>query len=274
VITLNTLPNCIKEQGIAFGYHLMYPAPGIIEAVYKDWDWLWIDGQHGQHTEASLLECTRTATALGLPAIIRVAGHSPEVIGKALDTGACGIMVPFVESAEEAQAIVRAAQFPPLGRRSFGGRRAIDIFGRNTEDIRPLVIVQIETKEGVENAEAIAAVPGVGGLFFGGDDMRLSLGLPLDTPLSHPILTEMVHRISGAAQAHSKLAGAVAPNAICLEQLLLAGYTLIAAASDVRSIKLGSTATAKDYRRYYSQYQEKTAVKKQMQHHKEGITVC
>ena len=119
----------IKNGEVSLGLCLTYPAAGIIENVGKDWDWVWLDTQHGQLDRRALLDCVRTADSVGIPSVIRIPGHDSHLICDALDMGAQGIMVPMVESAEQAERIVREIFYPPRGKRSYGGRRVNDLYG-------------------------------------------------------------------------------------------------------------------------------------------------
>ena len=176
------MQNRLRVGEVALGLSLNYPAPGIIECMGAGWDWLWIDGQHGQMDYQSMLQCVRTADACGLAPIPRVSRHEPGTIGPVMDMKPAGILVPMVDTVAQARNIVEAVYFPPLGKRSFGGRRVTDVGGRNyyqTANEDTLLVVQIETPEGAANAEAIAAAatawaaPGLG-----------SLALPHPTPMA------------------------------------------------------------------------------------------
>ena len=222
--------------GPQLGVCVMYPAPGIVERIGPDWDWLWIDGQHGEMGYSDILACVRACDLVGRPAVVRVSGHESGEIGKALDTGAAGLMVPTVDNAEQARQIVRAAKFPPLGSRSYGSRRVIDRFGRgyaNRGETQPLLICQIETLEGLANADAIAAVDGVDALFFGPDDMALRQGMPMDAPRPEGCFDEVQRKVAEAARAHGKHAGGVFRTPAALKLAAEVGYRLIVSGADV-----------------------------------------
>ena len=183
------------------GLCAMYPAEGIIERIGADWDWLWVDGQHGELGYNDVLAAVRAGERIGRPAVVRVPGHDPGAIG-----------------------------------RSYGGRRPIDLFGRgyaNPDQPQPLLICQIETPEGLANAEAIAAVEGVDVVFFGPDDMALREGLPMDAARPQGHFDEAHRRVAAAARAHGKHAGGVfvTPQAMCFAAE--AGYRLVVCTADV-----------------------------------------
>ena len=168
------------------GLNVSYPAAGVVERIGPDWDWIWLDGQHGQIGYGEMLQLVRACDLIQRPAFVRVPGHEAGPIGLRLDMGATGIIVPCVDTPEQAQALVDAAKFPPLGERSFGGRRPIDFNGRtysNTANEHTILVVQIETLQAIDNAEKIAVILGVDALFFGPDDVMLRRGFPI-----HPCL--------------------------------------------------------------------------------------
>lgn len=161
------------------------PALGAVEAVAQaGFDWVIIDWQHGQFDGESLGLMIQTAAVAGAVPLVRVPLNEPWMIQKALDLGGFGIIVPLVNTAEEAVAAVAACRYAPLGIRSFGPIRAARAIGWEPEQANAevLCIVQIETRESLENVAKIAAVPGVDGMFVGPADLAISMGLPLGSP--------------------------------------------------------------------------------------------
>lgn len=215
------------------GLFNMYPAAGIVERIGPDWDWIWIDAQHGQLGYEDVLAAVRAADLVDRYSLVRVPGHEAGTIGKVLDTGADAVMVPLVESSEEARAAVRASKFPPLGNRSYGGRRLCDLVGRNYYQDQPLLICQLESPEGVANADAITAVDGVDGVVFGPDDMTLRQGLPMDQPREPGSLDKAYRTITSAAKANGKIAGGVFRTPEALTKAVSLGFRLISGGSDV-----------------------------------------
>lgn len=173
------------------------PSPDLVEiAGYTGYDFAWIDAEHGTMGLGDINHLIRAADASGIDAIVRVPDHSPSFIQRVLDAGATGVMVPHVRTAEDAAAIVAAAKFEPQGTR--GACPATRAVGHLTDDwaadrLRAdrdtLVFGLIEDVEGVENAGAIAAVPGLDGLVFGPFDLAMALGL--DGNVSHPDIEKM-----------------------------------------------------------------------------------
>lgn len=242
-----TLREKLTRGDTCLGVGLMYPNPNCIESMAKGWDWLWLDGQHGQCAYADILRAVQIAELVGLHTVVRVPGHEPGPIGLVLDTNAEGLMVPMVNTPDEARALVRAACFPPLGSRSYGGRRVIDVAGPEyclTANDRLVLIAQIETLEAVANAAQIAAVEGIDVLFFGPDDMKMRMGIPINTPMeeSSQLLQAMAQTADAALKA-GKVPGCVSATPASIRRAADMGYRLIAGGADVGFLKTASAAT-------------------------------
>ncbi len=233
------------------GLSAMYPCPAVIERVGADWDWIWVDGQHGQFGYQDLLAAVRACDLVKRPAFVRVPWHEPGSIGQALDMGAAGVIVPCIDTLAEAQTAAAAAKFPSLGRRSYGGRRVIDREGRGYSDSandQTLLIVQIESPQAIENAAEIAAVPGVDGLFLGPDDVMLRRGYAMTTPRSAQTLGRDLQTVADACKAHGKIAVSVGIGAEMLSLCLSMDYTLICAGGDTMFLSNGSKSASSEAR--------------------------
>ncbi|MDH4095280.1 MAG: aldolase/citrate lyase family protein [Betaproteobacteria bacterium] len=176
--------------------------------------------------------------ALGVIPLVRVPGTEYDLIARALDCGALGVMVPLVDTAAQAEFIVSCTRYPPAG-----GRRGA-AFGFAHDDYeggdvvekmkmiheRTLVIAMIETRSGLENVDAIAAVPGVDVLWLGHFDMSNFLGIP--GQFSHPVFQDAIRRIVAAAQKHGKAAGYMAASAALGKEYLAHGFRMLATGTD------------------------------------------
>lgn len=230
------------------GLAIMYPSPGVVERIGAEWDWIWVDGQHGQLGYNDMLNIVRACDLVQRPALVRVPGHDFGSIGLALDAGAAGIIVPCVDTPEQAQSVVNAAKFPPLGKRSYGGRRPIDLAGRGYADNANeelLLVTQIESPEAIENAEAIAAIPGVDVLFLGPDDIMLRRGFSMTAPRNAEALGADMRAVINACRKHSKLAAMVGMGDEMLKLCLEMGFNLIVGGGDVPFIANGSQQASK-----------------------------
>ena len=241
-----SLRQMLKGDRIPLGLCVQFPVAGIIECMSDGWDWLWIDGQHGQHDYRSVLECVRVADYCGIAPVVRVPGHEYGLIGPAMDMRPAGIMVPMINSVQEASAVVNAVRFPPLGRRSYGGRRVIDLGGREyykTADDDTILIAQIETQQAVDNVEAIAAVEGVDVLFFSPDDIKVGLGIPVNTALTDSDkLAAAMKQVITAAKNAGKAGGCVAPTPATIKMAAELGFSLIVGGGDVPMLREASPA--------------------------------
>src|SRR5687768_16898717 len=175
--------------------------------------------------------------ALGVVPLVRVPATEYDFIARALDCGALGVMVPLVDTAEQAQFIVSCTRYPPEGRRGAAFGFAHDDFaggdvGEKMRMIhaRTLTIAMIETARGLENVEAIAAVPGVDVLWLGHFDLTNFLGIP--GQFDHPKYRAGVKRIADAAARHGKAAGYMAASAELGREYLAHGYRMMATGTD------------------------------------------
>jgi 4-hydroxy-2-oxoheptanedioate aldolase len=150
-----------------------------------------LDQQHGLIGDDALLPMLQALAATGTPAVVRVPANDPTAIGRALDRGAAGVIVPMVGSADEAARAAAACHHPPRGSRSYGPTR----LAWAPLAAEPLCIVMVETVDAVEQAAAIAAVEGVDAVFVGPSDLSLSAGLPLSAPLTDPAFADLLRRI-------------------------------------------------------------------------------
>lgn len=232
------------------GCCITYPSPGVIERIGQDWDWFWIDAQHGELDYSDVLACVRACNHVNKYSMVRVPSHDSGWIMRTLDAGADGIIVPQVNTADEARQVVKAGKFPPVGRRSYGGRRIIDMKGRgyaSTANEDSLLLAQIETPDAVAAADEIAAVDGVDILLAGPDDISLTHGgICMTEPKPMDKMREWQTAIAEACRKHGKIYGAigVSPELFALYREL--GAAMVACAADVQLIANGSAAVAED----------------------------
>ena len=241
----------IAANKTVVGMNIMYPSPGVVERIGADWDFVWIDGQHGQIAYGEMLNLVRACDLVNVPALVRIPWLEFGMVGMVLDSNAAGVIVPCVDSVEEAKAAVAAAKFPPLGRRSYGGRRPIDRQGRgyaHTANKDRLLIVQIESPQAIENADAIAAIPGIDALFLGPDDVMLRRGYTMDTPRSAATLGPDMKAVSDACKKHGKYAMSVGVGAEMFNLHVSMGFNLIVAGGDVSFLANTSKAAATEAR--------------------------
>jgi 2-keto-3-deoxy-L-rhamnonate aldolase RhmA len=219
------------------GTVLTLPAPEVAEVVAAaGFDWLFVDMEHGLFDFAAVQRIVQAAGHL-CPCIVRVPNSEPILIAKALDTGAAGIIVPHVNTAAEARAIVRAATYPPAGGRSLGvaraqgyGNRVTDAIARDND--RTVVVAQVEHIDGVSNIGEIVAVPGVGAVFIGPFDLSASLGKPGE--IGAPDVQEAIGTVVSACAARQLPCGIFVVSGEAADAAFAAGHSLVCATTDIQ----------------------------------------
>ncbi|WP_396432179.1 HpcH/HpaI aldolase/citrate lyase family protein [Limnohabitans sp.] len=178
-----------------------------------------------------------TTRGLEMEPMVRVPTGEYTWIARALDLGARGVMVPMVESQEQAEALARACRYPPEGRRgaAFGFAQCDYLGGDVAEKMRDyhartLLIAQIETERGLQNVEAIAAVDGVDVLWVGHFDLSNFMGIP--GQFDHPDFLAAMKHVAQVAKKHGKIAGFMATDKAWVERAKAMGYTMMAAGTD------------------------------------------
>jgi 4-hydroxy-2-oxoheptanedioate aldolase len=207
-------------------------------------DWICVDLQHGFAGLSDLLPMVQAASITQTPVLVRVPRLDAGLIGRALDAGAIGVIVPMVNSAAQAREAVRACRYPPEGERSWGPARlalADPAYGRERANARVQCLVMVETLEAVRNLDEIAAVPGVDAVFVGPSDLAVDMGL---APRRGPIAGQhaaTLAAIPGACQQHGTPAGIFCGTFPAVTQFAELGYTILAAATDAALIRAGAT---------------------------------
>lgn len=218
------------------GLWLSFLSPyGVEVAASSGADWLGVDLQHGDLDIGDVPGLLRVAERAGLPMLTRMPSHDPALLGRALDAGVSGVIIPMVSSADAARALVSACLTPPHGSRSTGGCR--QSLGLSGEPLTPLLLPMVETAEGLQNAAQILAVPGVDGVFVGPYDLSISSGFP--SPSSPQTLSALREVISLARQA-GKIAGFMAGTTELLS--VAPEADLVAVDTDVAALRKGLAA--------------------------------
>jgi 4-hydroxy-2-oxoheptanedioate aldolase len=210
---VNPLLERWRAGGVTYGGWLSTSDPLIAEYVAAaGFDEVCADQQHGSVDLHTLPAVFAAIEARGSLPTTRVASNDPAAIGKSLDMGALAVIVPMVNSADEAAAIVSACRYPPHGTRSIGPTRAIYSIGLSIDDLaRVACLAMIETADGLARVEEIARTPGLDGLYVGPGDLAIALGLPV-VPADRSAAERAAHeaaieRVRAAAAAAGIIAG-------------------------------------------------------------------
>jgi 4-hydroxy-2-oxoheptanedioate aldolase len=236
VASVNLLRAAWAEGRTAFGLWSAIPSSFSVEIVAgAGVDYVCVDQQHGVVDYASMVPMLQAIGAAGAAPITRVLSNDAYQIMKALDAGALGVIVPLVNNAGEAARAAAACRYPPHGIRSYGPIRASRVIGsRDPEDLagEVLCIVMVETREGLENVEEIAATTGIDGIYIGPADLALSLGLPPTTSVTEDAHVEAVRHIRAVCEKYGIAAGMHASSGRWAKQHAEAGFDMVTVASD------------------------------------------
>ncbi len=226
------------------GAWCMIPSALTAEALGRaGFDWVLIDMQHGCMDYETALSMIRAIDLSGAAPIVRVPWNDPGIIGRVLDAGALGVVIPMIQSAEEARCAVDACLYPPAGSRSFGPIRVGLRDGPGyfaTANTRIAVIPMIETAQALDEVDAIASTPGVDAIFVGPFDLSIALGLPPGDNDGKPAFDEAISKIATAAK-QAGIATAVLSNAKVAPLRLKQGFQMVSVVTDINAL----TATAR-----------------------------
>jgi len=214
-------------------------------------DWLLIDAEHAPNDVVTVLGQLQAMMENATHPIVRIPHNDPIVIKRYLDIGAQSFLIPMVETVEQAQAAVAATRFAPDGVRGFAGATRATRFGRvaryhHLAHEELCLLVQIETRLGLDNLEAIAAVPGIDGLFIGPGDLSADLGYLGDQGNSFVVelIEKTIHRIIAAGSR----AGILTGDETLARRYMAAGCTFTAVGIDTGLLARATEAIAKKYK--------------------------
>ena len=209
----------------------------------QGFDAMCIDLQHGTTGMSDLLAMLQAVSQTDATPVVRVPWNDPATIMKALDFGAYAIIVPLINTAEDAARAVAACRYPPTGMRSSGPIRAMHYGGADylaRADGEIVVIAMVETKEGLANLDAICATPGLDAIYIGPSDLSFALGLTprMDNP--DPLHLETCDRIREAAHKHGKKACMHCASAEFAAGAIKRGFDLVMLTSDINCMVAGA----------------------------------
>jgi 4-hydroxy-2-oxoheptanedioate aldolase len=239
-VRVNRVKQLLREGKPALGTWLVSGSSVAAEQLaHAGFDWLNIDQEHAAidaTLTAFILQAISTTETVPL---VRVPWNDPAYIKRALDAAAFGVVVPMVNSGEEARAAVQAAKYPPLGRRSIGGIRTrlyggADYFEKANDEL--LVILQIEHADAVRNCEAILSTPGVDGYMVGPNDLCASMGIPSSYDPDAPEFEAALDTVLQVAKRLGVAAGIHVSSGAVAQRRIAQGYQFISIQSDVNFV--------------------------------------
>jgi 4-hydroxy-2-oxoheptanedioate aldolase len=212
-------------------------------------DWILFDLEHGLGDNNDLLHQLQAVEASNTVGIVRVPGIDGPTFKRVLDLGPAGLMVPQVNTPTDAAQLVRLARIPPVGVRGAAQSTRASGYGQAYDryvaeaNANILLVAQIESREAVNNAEAIAAIDGIDVLFVGPLDLSVDLGVPADRPKG--VFAEAVAHVAAAAQRHDKVCGVLVRTPEQALDYAEMGFTFIALGSDRGLIASGMARNAR-----------------------------
>jgi 4-hydroxy-2-oxoheptanedioate aldolase len=212
--------------------------------------WVALDAQHGTYDQADIQDTLLALHSVPVPIFVRVADDSAAGIGRVLDCGAAGVIVPLVDGPDQAAAAARACRYPPRGARSWGP--VTGLVGRIAPDPRPandhvMCAVMIETRAGIDSVRQIAATEGVDMVFVGPFDLSLALGLDVDDLLADDSDGSPLTAVLQACAESGIRAGAFAGSPARADRLAALGFTDVVVLTDA---SLWATAAAAEAARW------------------------
>ncbi|WP_350353304.1 aldolase/citrate lyase family protein [Microbacterium sp. A8/3-1] len=241
-MTATDFAHRLRSGGTALGYWVVTDSPVSTERIaLTGYDYVALDGQHGLLGYSGLLTGLMAIEAAHGPAgVVRVEANNATPIGRALDAGASVVIVPLVNTAQDAADAVAATRYPPAGTRSYGPMRSGLRIGPTPAeaDRSVLVFAMIETPQGLAEVEDIAAVPGLDGLYIGPSDLTLALGgtTSTDTTVSEAF-DAALDRVLRACDANGIIPGIHSPSGEVAQSRLAEGFRFVSIASDLTHLE-------------------------------------
>lgn len=236
------------NTAIGFGINQLRGAAPAVLADRLGYDWLFIDMEHGVISIEDASQICIAATLQGITPLVRVSKTAMDEGVRLLDNGAAGLVIPHVDTVEEAQAAIAAVRYPPTGHRSFSGLLPQLEFQRGDwRQLSPVLnsafflFLMIESAEACRNAEAIASLEGYDGLFIGASDLAGDMGLPGEA--DHGDVVAACRAVTATCVEHGRImaiGGTRTPDTIA--QLHGAGARLFLGGSDFGFVEAGAKA--------------------------------
>jgi 4-hydroxy-2-oxoheptanedioate aldolase len=218
--------------------------------AHQGFDFLILDLEHGHGDVKDAVDMLRAAEGAGTPCIVRTPWNDPIFLKRILDAGANSLMIPSVETAQEAEAAVRSCRYPPQGRRGYAAPLVrASAYGKIDDYMRRanselLLIIQLESAAAVQRAAEICEVDGVDVPFLGVNDMAGSIGRL--EQLDNPEVRELVSEAEAAMRASGKPMGTVPSAGASWRALIDGGYRLVPVASDVGLMRDAALACVRE----------------------------
>jgi len=247
----NSFKHAIAKGELQIGLWCSLCSPIVAEIVsHSGFDWLLLDTEHSPNEVPDVLAQLQAVQAGTASAIVRPAWNDIVLIKRFLDIGAQTLLVPFVQSADEARRAVEATRYPPGGIRGITGSGRASRYGRVTNYLKNAsqeicLLVQVETKSALDRIEEIASVDGIDGVFIGPNDLSASFGHIGNW--AHPDVQAALEDAVRRLKKIGKPAGILTPNEEEAKRFIQWGYTFVAVGADLGLLARGADALAKRF---------------------------
>jgi 4-hydroxy-2-oxoheptanedioate aldolase len=216
-------------------------------------DSITVDLQHGVHDYQSMVQCFQAMQAHPITPLVRVTWNEPGNLGKVLDAGAMGVICPMINTKRDAEALVSACKYPPLGTRSNGPVRAA-MYGpasgyQSTANEETLCIPIIETKTAIENLDAILDVEGIAGVYIGPTDLCFSYGLPPELDVELPQILKIYDELIKKCSKRNIFAGIHCASAAYAARAIGMGFRMTSVMNDGRMLAACAKAVVAQVRK-------------------------
>ena len=248
----NKLIDLFKNKEFCLNGWLSIPNTFTAEAMSKmGWDSITIDMQHGQNDYISSISMLQAISNSSTIPFARVPWNEPGVIMKMLDLGVLGIIAPMINSKQECENFVSYCNYPPRGQRSFGPMRAQLVYGSDyyenaNENI--ISLAMIETKEAVDNIDAILSVPNLTGIYIGPGDMSSSYGFKPQFDVKDGPVFSNIKMLVKKAKENGKIAGIHNGTSKYAKEMIDLGYQFVTVSSDFRSMSSHAQDIVNDFK--------------------------
>ncbi|WP_310564299.1 aldolase/citrate lyase family protein [Hydrogenophaga sp.] len=253
-IPQNTFRDALKAGKPQIGCWVGFASPDVAEALAGcGFDWLLLDGEHAPNDPRTVLEQLRAVAPYSQThAVVRAVEANVALVKQYLDVGAQTLLIPMVDTAEQAELMVKAMRYAPEGIRGMGAALARASRWNQVDDYlnqangQMCLLVQAETVEAVKNLKAIAETEGVDGVFFGPADLSASMGYRGQP--GHPEVQKVILEGIATVRAAGKAAGILATDPVLVQQYLDAGALFVAVGLDTSLLVKAATETARRFK--------------------------
>lgn len=247
IIAKNKTKAAIEAGGVATGCFVAELRQGSVSQLLAlgGLDFFMIDNEHGQWPIDKITEVCTAARHAGITPFVRVPDYQYAHIAQSLDAGAQGLIFPRIETADEVKACIQAARYPPIGKRGNATNRSYCDFKVGSvmevmaeHNRQTLLIFQVETKQALDDLDAILSIPEVGGVLIGPNDLSISLGVPGD--IKGAVMVAAFERVLAKCKEHKVIPGCHINDTQLAGEWAAKGFRLVSSSADTMMLQVGS----------------------------------